>query len=383
MSAKNFVYLDNASTSYPKPDVVYETVSDFFRKYAVNPGRGNYELSVRCEKMIEETRFAVAKFFGVKNPSRLIFTLNATDSLNIAIKGFLNPGDHVVITTLEHNAVLRPIDTLASQGIIKVTQIAHNEDGFVEPSEIEKHIKKNTKLVIFTHASNVFGVVQDIKKVGEICKKNNIKLLVDASQTAGHIKIDVEKDQINMLAFSGHKALYGPPGTGCLYVKEGVDLKPWREGGVAESGLASKRTTQLGWPFYLEAGTPNTVGIVGLGTAVKFVNENFSKIKEHGIELTKFLIEELKKMKGIRILGSTDLRQKLPVISFIIEKENWSAQAMSMALDKSFNIAVRGGEHCAPLVHRDILSGTLRVSPGFFNTKDDIEYFIKSLKKLL
>ncbi len=377
------VYLDNASTTYPKPDIVYDTVNDFFRNFAVNPGRGDYELSIKAGKVIEDSRFAISKFFGIENPSRLVFTLNATDSLNMAVKGLFSMGDHIITTTIEHNAVLRPLATMSSENFIEVTYVNPEGNGDIPPSAIKEKIKSNTKAVIMTHASNVFGVVQDIRKVGEICKNTNVVFIVDASQSAGHVKIDVKNDHIDVLAFSGHKALYGPPGTGCLYVKEGINLKPWREGGVIAPGLSSRKTKDIKWPYYLEAGTPNAIGIAGVGASVRFVDDNFEKIRSHDKNLTLLLLGGLKKIKEIKLLGTEDIEKKLPVVSFVIKKENWSAQAMSMALDKSFGIAVRGGEHCAPLAHKDILSGTLRVSPAFFNTEKEIEYFINSLKKLI
>ena len=256
------IYLDNAATSFPKPKRVYERMNQFLREEAANPGRSGHRLSVAAEGQIVQARSLLAKFFGAKNSERIIFTLNCTDSLNIAIKGALRDGDHVVTTVLEHNSVLRPLNALEACGKITVTKIRPSKDGFVDPQDIKKAFQKNTKLVVMTHASNVIGVVQPVREIGRLVRETGILFLVDAAQTAGVVSIDVERDFIDLLAFPGHKSLYGPPGTGGLYVGERAKLIPWREGGTGFDSESRIQPETL--PFLLEGGTPNSVGIVGL-----------------------------------------------------------------------------------------------------------------------
>lgn len=377
------IYLDNASTTFPKPPEVVEAVADFLKRYAVNPGRGNYAAAVASAKIMEDSRFRVASLFGVKNPARLAFTLNATDALNAAIKGFVRAGDRVVTTTLEHNAVVRPLRTLLDKGLIDVEFARHTSEGLIEPSAIEKALDKNTRLVAITHGSNVFGAVMDIEAVAEICRRRKVSLLVDASQTAGHVKIDAEKLGLDFLAFSGHKGLYGPTGTGCLYVRAGLEISPWREGGAGE-GMAQAKSEELKMPLFIETGTQNTVGIAGLGAAVQFVSDNFDEIESRAAKLTRIIMEGLIAIKDVEVLGPRDLSRKLPVVSFVVRRDNFSARAMALALDEGYSIAVRGGEHCAPLAHKDFYeSGTLRASPGFFNTPEHAEKFVYAVSELL
>src|SRR3989338_158112 len=226
------IYLDNAATSFPKPKRVYDRMNQFLREEAAHPGRSGHRLSVAAEAQIVQTRNLLAKFFGADDPARIIFTLNCTDSLNIAIKGVLHDGDHVITTILEHNSVLRPLNALEVARKITVTKVRPSQDGFIDPQDIKKALQKNTKLVVITHASNVIGVVQPIREIGRLVREAGALLLVDAAKTAGVISIDVERDFIDLLAFPGHKALYGPPGTGGLYVGERTKLIPWREGGT-------------------------------------------------------------------------------------------------------------------------------------------------------
>ncbi len=380
------IYLDNASTTFPKPAVVDEAVSDFIRNYAVNPGRGNYQLAQKAATIIEEARFTAADFFGVKNPERIAFTLNATDGLNAAIKGYVRPADRVITTNIEHNAVLRPLMTLAEKNSVRVEYIPSDKNGIIPTEEMKKAIaREKTRLVVMTYASNVYGVIQEgLLEIVGFCHKNNTAVLFDGSQVAGHIRIDIEKLGIDMFATSGHKGLYGPPGTGLLYIKDGIELAPWREGGSGE-GLSRVKSSELKMPLFIETGTQNNCGIAGLGAAIKFVKENFSDIEKHTRKLTSKIIDGLSSLKDIEILGLRDVNHKVPVVSFVVKKENFSARAFAMALDSGFGICVRGGEHCAPLLHKDFdyEKGTVRVSPGFFNTESDVEKFIEAVKKLL
>ena len=376
------IYLDNAATSFPKPKRVYERMDQFLREEAANPGRSGHSLSVAAEAQLVQARSLLAKFFGAKSAERIIFTLNCTDSLNIAIKGALRDGDHVVTTILEHNSVLRPIHALEAAQKITVTKVRPSKDGLIDPQEIKKAFRKNTKLVAMTHASNVIGVLEPIREIGRIVREAGLLLLVDAAQTAGIVSIDVERDFIDLLAFPGHKSLYGPPGTGGLYVVERAKLIPWREGGT---GFDSESKTQPDTlPFLLEGGTPNSVGIVGLKEGVSFIlQEGLEKIQAHERSLVKKLRQELKQVSGLKLHGIDDVTNSVAPVSFVID--GVEPQEFSIVLDQSFQIAVRAGLHCAPLMHEFLGTapqGSIRFSPGYFNTLDEIEQAARAVHEI-
>ncbi|OGW85253.1 MAG: cysteine desulfurase [Omnitrophica bacterium RIFCSPHIGHO2_02_FULL_46_11] len=376
------IYLDNAATSFPKPKRVYERMDQFLREEAANPGRSGHSLSVAAEAQLVQARSLLAKFFGAKSAERIIFTLNCTDSLNIAIKGALRDGDHVVTTILEHNSVLRPIHALEAAQKITVTKVRPSKDGLIDPQEIKKAFRKNTKLVAMTHASNVIGVLEPIREIGRIVREAGLLLLVDAAQTAGIVSIDVERDFIDLLAFPGHKSLYGPPGTGGLYVGERAKLIPWREGGT---GFDSESKTQPDTlPFLLEGGTPNSVGIVGLKEGVSFIlQEGLEKIQAHERSLVKKLRQELKQVSGLKLHGIDDVTNSVAPVSFVID--GVEPQEFSIVLDQSFQIAVRAGLHCAPLMHEFLGTapqGSIRFSPGYFNTLDEIEQAARAVHEI-
>ena len=374
------IYLDNAATSFPKPKRVYDRMDQFFREEAANPGRSGHRLSVAAESQIVQARSVVAKLFGVKKSERIIFTLNCTDSLNIAIKGVLKEGGHVITTILEHNSVLRPIHAVETSRRVEVTKIRPSQDGLIDPLEIKKAIKKNTKLIVITHASNVIGVLEPIREIGKIAREAGVLLLVDAAQTAGAVPIDVEKDFIDLLAFPGHKSLYGPPGTGGLYVGERVELTPWREGGTGFNSESPIHPEQF--PFALEGGTPNSVGIVGLREGVEFIlKEGIEKIKRHEESLVKKLRDALKEIPGIKLFGVNDVTKSVAPVSFLLDQIE--PQELSIILDNSFEIASRAGLHCAPLMHEFLKTtpqGCVRLSPGYFNTIHEIEKTIEAIK---
>ncbi len=376
------IYLDNAATSFPKPKRVYDRMNQFLREEAANPGRSGHRLSVAAEGQIVQSRSLLAKFFGAKNLERIIFTLNCTDSLNIAIKGALRDGDHAITTVLEHNSVLRPLNALEVAKKITVTKIRPSKDGFIDPQEIKKAFQKNTKLVAMTHASNVTGVVQPIREIGRLVREAGALFLVDAAQTAGVVSINVEQDFIDLLAFPGHKSLYGPPGTGGLYVGERTKLIPWREGGTGFDSESQTQPETL--PFLLEGGTPNSVGIVGLKEGVDFIlGEGLEKIQAHERSLVKKLREELKGVPGLTLHGTEDVTKSVAPVSFVIE--GIEPQEFSIVLDQSFQIAVRAGLHCAPLMHETLGTapqGSVRFSPGYFNTLDEINQAIKAVREI-
>jgi cysteine desulfurase / selenocysteine lyase len=377
------IYLDNAATSFPKPKRVYERMNQFLREEAANPGRSGHRLSIGAEAQIAQARNVLAKLFNVTNSDRIIFTLNCTDSLNIAIKGVLREGDHVITTVLEHNSVLRPLHALESAKKITLTKIhPTSKEGFIDPEDIQKAIQKNTKLIAMTHASNVIGVVQPIREIGKIIRESDALFLVDAAQTAGALPIDVEANLIDLLAFPGHKALYGPPGTGGLFVGDRAELFPWREGGT---GIDSESPTQpREFPFALEGGTPNSVGIVGLREGVQFIlDEGIEKIQTHERALIQKLRTGLEVLSGVQVYGTKDSLKWTSPVSFLLE--GIEPQELSLILDESFDIACRAGLHCAPLMHKELETfpqGTIRFSPGYFNTDSDIGKVVSAVREI-
>jgi len=379
---KKIIYFDNAATSWPKPVSVYRKMDEFIRKWGANPGRAGHRMAVGAERIIEETRYQTAQIFGIKDHRRIIFTLNCTDSLNIGIKGLLRKGDHVITTYLEHNSVSRPLEGLVKKGIITVTRANHTEEGFIDLQELNKAFTSKTRLVVVVHGSNVIGSLQPIREIGKISKEKGAIFMVDAAQTAGVIPIDVERDNIDLLAFPGHKGLFGPPGTGGLYVASRVDLEPWREGG---SGVDSESEVQPeALPFKLEGGTINTVGVAGLGAGITFIEkEGIEKIGQHEMELTKYLLEKLSNIRKVRIYGPQDGERRIATVSFNIE--GFSPAEVGAILDESFGIACRTGLHCAPHTHRKLGTfpeGTVRFSMGYFNTKEEVDFAIDSLNEI-
>ncbi len=376
------IYLDNAATTFPKPKCVYEKMDKFFRKKCANPGRAGHRMSVEAAQEIEKARVTIAKFLGIQYTERMVFTFNATDSLNMGIKGFLDEGDHVVTSKLEHNSVTRPLAGLEKQGIITVTRVENSENGFVCTDDIKNAIKTNTKLIVCTHASNVLGTIQPIKEIGRVARDRDIAFMVDAAQTTGVCKIDAEEQNIDMLAFTGHKGAFGPPGIGGLYVGERVKLSNWREGGT---GFESESTLQPNTlPFKLESGTPNSVGIVGLMSGIEFcIKEGIDSVREHERNLAMRLIGEFESDDRFEIYGCINRDRRVGIVSINIKGLN--ANEVGAILDNSFNIVVRSGMHCAPHIHREcgtFPEGMVRISPGYFNTMEEIEETITALKKI-
>ena len=298
------IYLDNAATTFPKPDVVYDAVMDCMKNYCANPGRAGHRLSLRAGREIYDTRENLAKLFNIDNPMNIIFTSNATESLNLAIKGLLKTGDHVITTSMEHNSVIRPIMALEKIGV-ENTIVDCNEEGFLDINDLEKAIKPNTKLIVTTHASNVFGTLIDIKEVGLVAKKNNITYLVDASQTAGVYDIDVKNMNIDILATAGHKSLLGPQGVGILYIKEGIDLDTLKEGGTGSQSEYLFQPQML--PDKYESGTHNTPAIAGLNAGVKYILDNIDTIRRKEEELCEYMLRRLDEIKDIKIYGTKDI----------------------------------------------------------------------------
>ena len=374
------IYLDNAATSFPKPSKVYEEVLNCMKNYCANPGRGSHNMAIKSSLKIMECRDLIGRLFNIKNPLNIAFTNNATEALNIAIKGVIKKGDHVISTTIEHNSVLRPLKSMSRKGV-DITIVQCDKGGFINPIDIKDEIKANTKAIIINHASNVLGSVQDINGIGKIAKKHGILFIVDASQSAGCISIDVERDNVDLLAFPGHKGLFGPQGTGGLYVKEGIELRSFKEGGTGSNSNSMDQPYEL--PDRFESGTLNTPGIAGLCEGLKFIKKiGIENIYKEEMELMDQLIRELKKLDFINIYGSTSLENRLSVLSINIEGIDSSIVGEELNAAK---IAVRTGYHCAALIHQSIgtdYMGTVRISPGCFNTSKDIEELIKNIIKI-
>ncbi|MGO1369383.1 aminotransferase class V-fold PLP-dependent enzyme [Senegalia sp. (in: firmicutes)] len=375
------IYLDNAATTFKKPEIVYEKMIECMKDYSANPGRAGHKLAMRAGREIYQARENLAKLFNIKNPMNIVFTQNATESLNLAIKGFLKSGDHVITTTMEHNSVLRPIKTLEKIGV-ENTIVKCDKEGFIKTQDIKKAIKENTKLIVTTHASNITGSILDIEEIGKLAKENNILYLVDSAQTAGIYDIDVGRMNIDMLAFTGHKSLLGPQGTGGLYIKEGIKVNSLIEGGTGSKSHELDQPDIL--PDKYESGTPNTPGIVGLSAGVQYIlDKGIEKIRQEEEELLKIFIDGIKDVKGVILYGPKDISKRAPVILLNIGSEDSSE--ISYILDNVFDIQTRSGLHCAPLAHDTIGTlerGAIRFSIGPFNTKDDIIKTIDAIKQI-
>ena len=375
------IYLDNAATTYPKPECVYEAIMDCMKNYCANPGRAGHKLAMKAAREIYDTRENIAKLFNVDNPMNIVFTNNATDSLNLAIKGLVKSGDHIITTSMEHNSVIRPIKALEKNNV-ENTVVQCDKDGFLNIEDLKSAIKPNTKLIVTTHASNVCGTLIDIKSVGEVAKENNILYLVDASQTAGVYDIDTKKINVDMIAAPGHKCLLGPQGTGILYIREGLELNILKEGGTGSKSEDLFQPNLL--PDKYESGTHNTPGIVGLNQGVKFIlEEGIENIRKHEEDLCEYMLSRLEEVPNIVIYGPKDSKKRAAVISINIG--NMDSGEITFLLDSEYDIATRSGIHCAPLAHKTLGTleqGAVRFSLGYFNTKQDIDTAIEALKQI-
>ena len=374
------IYLDNAATSFPKPEQVYVAMDRFARTKLANPGRSGHRMALESEHAVLTGRSRLNRFFNGVDALRVIFTMNGTDSLNMAIKGAINPGDHVITTELEHNSVSRPLVALEQAGVITLTRIHMDAGGTVDVEELKNAFTPKTTMVVLTHASNVLGTIQPVAEVGAVCRARGILFLVDAAQTAGVVPIDVQAMNIDLLALPGHKCLFGPTGIGVLYVGPRAKLRPWREGG--SGGDSTTATQPADFPHHLEGGTPNVLGVVGLTAGLDFVEERgVNQLRQHEVELCDLLRAELEP-HGFEFFGHRDSSKRVGAISF--RHEAMTAPELGAVLDQAFAIAIRPGLHCAPYVHRAMNTmpeGTIRVSPGPFNTTEDILAIASALKE--
>jgi cysteine desulfurase family protein len=375
-------YLDNAATSFPKPQGVYAALDRFARTSLANPGRAGHKMALAAEHTLDDARHRLNRFCNGKNPDRWVFTLNGTDALNMAFKGVLNDGDHVVTTDLEHNSVSRPLVAMAEAGRITLTRVAADAGGTIDPDAVRAAITPKTRLVALTHASNVLGTVQPVAEVGRVAREHDLLFLVDAAQTAGVVPIDVQAAGIDLLALPGHKSLLGPTGTGALYVGARAKLRPWREGGTG--GDSSTPTQPTDFPHYLEGGTPNVLGVAGLVAGLDFIEERgVEAIRRHEVELCDRLRLALAEMPGFDVFGHGEAARRVGTVSFRCEMI--AAPELGGILDQAFDIAVRPGLHCAPYVHKALGTypdGLVRVSPGPFNTTADIDRLIEALREV-
>lgn len=376
------IYLDNAATSFPKPKEVATAVYDFMVNNGTSSGRGSYKKAMQSDYIVYECRKLIGKLFNFDNPKKVVFTSNVTDSLNIAMRGILKENDHVITSSLEHNAVWRCLKTLERDINIKIDTVECSKDGITNPQDIKKYIKKDTALIVFTQASNVLGTIQPIREIGAIARDHNIPFLVDSAQSAGAMKIDVKEDNIDILAFTGHKSLLGPMGTGGLIINSAIDIKPLKAGGTGGDSAYEYQPDY--YPNHLETGTSNVSGIAGLREAIKFLNkEGIENIHNKEKELTKYALEKLETVKDIEIYGPKDCEKMLSVISFNIKDKR--PEDVGSILDQKYDIMLRAGLHCAPTAHSVIGTkerGTLRIGLGYFNEKEDIDKLVEALNNL-
>lgn len=398
------IYLDNAATSFPKPPEVMDAMMHFMKEVGANPGRSGHHKSVEAGTIVANTRKGLATLFGIPDPRRIVFTINVTEALNTVLSGFLKLGDHVITTSMEHNSVLRPLRHLEQESFISLSIAACDGNGFLDMEELVSHIRQDTALIVINHASNVCGTIQDIRAVKEAA--GDIPLLIDAAQTAGCFPIDVTADRIDFLAFTGHKGLLGPQGTGGLYIREGLDVQPLMRGGT---GSISEKEYQPDFlPDALESGTRNNVGIAGLGAGVDFIlKEGVDTIRDHEKALTAALLSQIHNVRGVTVYGPLDAEKQTATLSVtfdsllppgarydyggcgavnleLMEENVYPAEAGNI-LNTQYDILVRAGLHCAPIAHKTLKTfpdGTLRISMGYFNTLEDMEIVARAIKKI-
>ncbi|CAG0933654.1 cysteine desulfurase / selenocysteine lyase [Thermoflexales bacterium] len=376
------IYLDHAATSWPKPPEVTQAMIDFLERAGGNPGRSGHRLSIEAGRIVYAAREAVAELFNVFDPLRIIFTLNATHAINLVLHGLLHSGDHVVTTSMEHNAVMRPLRALEAAGV-QLTVVPCASDGTLDLGQIERAITSSTRLVIVNHASNVCGMLQPIEEVTTIARHHGARVLIDAAQTAGVIPIDLQATPLDFLAFTGHKGLYGPPGTGGLIINDQVDthlLEPVVRGGTGSRSEFEKQPNDL--PDKYESGTPNGVGLAGLGAGVRWVQaRGIDAIRAHEQELAQLLNEGLRAIAGVNVHGPVEVDRSTGVVSFTVAGKRVSE--VGGRLDEEFGVLCRVGLHCAPAAHRTLGTfpeGTVRFAPGVLTTREEIQTAVHAVE---
>jgi cysteine desulfurase family protein len=384
-SNEKVVYLDNAATSWPKPPCVAESMVYFLNEIGANPGRSAHRLSIEAGRIVYDAREAIAELFGAPDPLRVVFGLNVTEALNLAIRGLLSSGDHVITGGLEHNSMMRPLRALEQEGV-EVTVAPCSKEGFLDPFDIEKAIRPNTALIALNHASNVVGTLLPIDEAGQIARRHGLLFLVDAAQTGGAYPLDMQSCAVDLLAFTGHKSLLGPTGTGGLIVGDRVNtalMSPLKRGGTGSYSEHEEQPDFL--PDVYESGTPNVVGLAGLNAGVRWIMERgVNNIRAHEMLLTQRMIDGLAVIPGVTIYGSKDARLQAPIISLNID--GIEPSEVGLRLDEEYNILCRVGLHCSPAAHRTISTfpaGTLRLSLGIFNTEDDVDAAVHAINRIV
>lgn len=374
------IYLDNAATTMQKPEAVIRAVTDALCTMG-NAGRGGHDASLDASRIIYDTRERLAQLFHAESPKQIVFTMNSTESLNIAIKGIIEKGDHVITTALEHNSVLRPLYEMEEKGA-ELTILSSDRQGRIDYADFEKNIKANTKAIICTHGSNLTGNLVDIKRIGEIAKKHGILFVVDASQTAGVFPIDVQEMYIDILCFTGHKGLLGPQGTGGMYVREGMAVKPLLSGGSGVQTYSKTHPAQM--PTALEAGTLNAHGLAGLRAAIGYLEETgLEHIREKEQELMWHFYEGVTKIHGVTVYGDFSQEERCAIVTLNIR--DYDSAEVSDALAMQYGISTRPGAHCAPLMHQalgTVEQGAVRFSFSHFNTMEEVDTAIAAIREL-
>lgn len=380
------IYLDNASTSWPKPPPVEREMRRFLAEDAGNPGRAGHRMAAAAERMLDDLRARLNRLLDGAGADRVIFTLNATDALNIAIKGILRPGDHAITTALEHNSVSRPLQAMADAGLIELTRIdtgTGSSAGFIHPDTFCRAMRPSTRLVACTHCSNVIGTIQPIEEIGRLVRRRGAVFLVDAAQSAGLLPISMREMQVDLLAVAGHKSLLGPTGTGALLLGERADLRPWREGGTGGDSASPVQPEEL--PYRLEGGTPNTVGLAGWAAALDELEHwRAGAMLEHERALAAQFIEAVPGDRRIHLFRPEDPARGTGLVAFTID--GVAPQEIASILDESFGIAARAGLHCAPYLHRELGTfpdGAVRISPGPYTTQRDIAILLDAVRMIL
>lgn len=366
------IYLDNAATSFPKPKDVWQALEDHWFNKGGNPGRSGHRLSLEAGRVVIQAREALAELFHGEKSEQIVFAANATDAINMAFRGVLRPGDHVITTGMEHNSVIRPLRDFEKHGGA-VTIAPCDEEGFVDLNKIREQIKKETRLVVMSHVSNLTGTIQPIADIGCLCREKGVLFMVDAAQSAGTLPIDVQEAGISLLAFTGHKGLFGPQGTGGLYVHPCLDIEPYRFGGTGSRSDSQYHPDFM--PDRLEAGTLNAFGLSGLLAGVQFIQETgLDTIREHEAFLTHRLVDGLREIEGVKVYGPLINEDRSCVVPFNIS--NLDGAEVAFILDDQFHIMTRPGIHCTPLAHETIGTfplGAVRMSVGYFNTEAEID----------
>lgn len=380
------IYLDNAATSWPKPEAVYAAVERYQRELGAPAGRGAYAEAIQVEQMVASVRRAAAEFLGAKDPRQIVFTLNGTDSLNLAIHGLLDhEGGHVVTTVAEHNSVLRPLRELERSGRIEVDRVACSAIGLVDPDDVRRALRPDTKLIAVTHASNVTGALQPVAEIGRLAQERDISYLVDAAQTLGEMPVSVDELHADLLAAPGHKGLLGPLGTGLLYIREGGErrLRSLRQGGTGSFSDDDRQPETL--PDKYEPGNLNVPGIVGLGAGIQFLNQQgLSEVRRHAVELTERLLLGLNGVRGVSLYGPPTASQRVAVLSMTLSGVD--SQELAAALDSAYRIQTRAGIHCAPAMHQAMgtlqTGGTVRFSLGVATTVDEVDAAVAAVREI-